>query len=320
MQSFDEQTVLLIMMSVMLDLLIGDPKWLPHPVIFFGKVISNIERAWNKGDRKKLKGIMLAAYLPFSVFIISLFLLKLLYAISHLLGMAIEIYLISMTIAIKGLRDAAMEVYHPLKSGDLAEARKKLGYIVGRDTDKLPSSEVVRGTVETVAENTVDAIISPLFFAIIGGAPLALAYRAVNTLDSMVGYKNERFIDFGFGSARLDDLLNLIPARICAGCMWTGSFFIKKMRRIHALSVTKRDAAKHPSPNGGWPEAMTAGLLGIQLGGVNIYGGIVSERARLGDPLEPLTFIHIKRAILILNSAWILFLTGYLILFGLGRQ
>ncbi|MGG4489093.1 adenosylcobinamide-phosphate synthase CbiB [Metabacillus idriensis] len=320
MQSFDERTALLILLSVLLDLVIGDPKWLPHPVIFFGKVISTIEKAWNKGDRKKLKGIMLAVYLPFTVFIISLFLLKQLYAISYLLGMAIEIYLISTTFAIKGLRDAAMEVYHPLMSGDLVEARKKLGFIVGRDTDKLSSPEVVRGTVETVAENTVDAIISPLFYAIIGGAPLALAYRAVNTLDSMVGYKNERFIDFGYGSARLDDLLNLIPARICAGCMWTGSLFIKKMRRLHAISITKRDAPKHPSPNAGWPEAMTAGLLGIQLGGVNVYGGMVSERARLGDPLEPLTFIHIKKSILILNSAWILFLTGYLILFGLGRQ
>ncbi|MDQ0859463.1 adenosylcobinamide-phosphate synthase CbiB [Bacillus sp. V2I10] len=319
MQPFAEQTVLLILMSVMLDLIIGDPKWLPHPVILFGKIISTIEKAWNKGSRKKLKGIILAAFLPFSVFIISLFLLKLLYAISYLLGTAIEIYLISTTIAIKGLRDAAMEVYHPLKSGDLSEARKKLGFIVGRDTDGLRSPEVVRGTVETVAENTVDAIISPLFFAIIGGAPLALAYRAVNTLDSMVGYKNERFKDFGFGSARLDDLMNLLPARICTVCMWLGSYFMKEMRGKYAISITRRDASKHPSPNSGWPEAMTAGLLGVQLGGVNIYGKIVSERARLGDPLEPLSFIHIKKTILIMNGAWILFLTGYLILFGLGR-
>jgi adenosylcobinamide-phosphate synthase len=319
MQPFAEQTVLLILLSVMLDLIIGDPKWLPHPVILFGKIISTIEKAWNKGGRKKLKGIILAAFLPFSVFIISLFLLKLLYAISYLLGTAIEIYLISTTIAIKGLRDAAMEVYHPLKSGELSEARKKLGFIVGRDTDGLPSPEVVRGTVETVAENTVDAIISPLFFAIIGGAPLALAYRAVNTLDSMVGYKNERFTDFGFGSARLDDLMNLLPARICTVCMWLGSYFMKEMRGRHAISITRRDASKHPSPNSGWPEAMTAGLLGVQLGGVNIYGKIVSERAQLGDPLEPLSFIHIKKTILIMNGAWILFLTGYLILVGLGR-
>jgi adenosylcobinamide-phosphate synthase len=319
MQPFAEQTVLLILLSVMLDLIIGDPKWLPHPVILFGKIISTIEKAWNKGGRKKLKGIILAAFLPFSVFIISLFLLKLLYAISYLLGTAIEIYLISTTIAIRGLRDAAMEVYHPLKSGELSEARKKLGFIVGRDTDGLPSPEVVRGTVETVAENTVDAIISPLFFAIIGGAPLALAYRAVNTLDSMVGYKNERFKDFGFGSARLDDLMNLLPARICTVCMWLGSYFMKEMRGRHAISITRRDASKHPSPNSGWPEAMTAGLLGVQLGGVNIYGKIVSERAQLGDPLEPLSFIHIKKTILIMNGAWILFLTGYLILVGLGR-
>jgi adenosylcobinamide-phosphate synthase len=319
MQPFAEQTVLLILLSVMLDLIIGDPKWLPHPVILYGKIISTIEKAWNKGGRKKLKGIILAAFLPFSVFIISLFLLKLLYAISYLLGTAIEIYLISTTIAIKGLRDAAMEVYHPLKSGELSEARKKLGFIVGRDTAGLPSPEVVRGTVETVAENTVDAIISPLFFAIIGGAPLALAYRAVNTLDSMVGYKNERFTDFGFGSARLDDLMNLLPARICTVCMWLGSYFMKEMRGRHAISITRRDASKHPSPNSGWPEAMTAGLLGVQLGGVNIYGKIVSERAQLGDPLEPLSFIHIKKTILIMNGAWILFLTGYLILVGLGR-
>ncbi len=319
MQPFAEQTSLLILLCVLLDLVIGDPRWIPHPVVMVGKIISNIEEVWNKGHNKKLKGIIIAILLPLSVFISSFILLKLLYTIHFLLGLTIEIYLVSTTIAIKGLRDAAIEVYKPLVAGDLTEARKKLGFIVGRETVHLPPSEVVRGTVETVAENTVDAIISPLFFAIIGGAPLALAYRAVNTLDSMVGYKNERYIDFGYGSARLDDVLNWIPARICAACMWISCLFMKQMRKANAIHITKRDASKHPSPNSGWPEAMTAGLLGVQLGGINVYGGITSERARLGDPLVLLTSIHIKKAILIMNGAWIVFLSGYIIILAIGR-
>jgi adenosylcobinamide-phosphate synthase len=319
MHQFSEQTAVLILLSVLLDLGIGDPRWIPHPVVMFGKIISMIEVVWNKGNKKKLKGIILAFLLPLSVFICSYILLKLLYSAHFLLGSIFEIYLISTTIAIKGLRDAAIEIYKPLVAGDMTEARIKLGFIVGRETVHLPSSEVVRGTVETVAENTVDAIISPLLFAIIGGAPLALAYRAVNTLDSMVGYKNERYIDFGYGSARLDDVLNWIPARICAACMWISSLFMKQMRKAHAIHITKRDASKHPSPNSGWPEAMTAGLLGVQLGGINIYGGEVSDRAKLGDPLEPLTSIHIKKAILIMNGAWIVFLSGYIIILSFWR-
>lgn len=316
---FAEQTALLILLSVLLDLAIGDPRRIPHPVVLFGKLISIMEKVWNKGNRKKFKGIILAFLLPLSVFICSYILLKLLYSTHFFLGWIFEVYLISTTIAIKGLRDAAIEIYKPLIAGDLTEARKKLGFIVGRETVHLPSSEVVRGTVETVAENTVDAIISPLFFAIIGGAPLALAYRTVNTLDSMVGYKNERYIDFGYGSARLDDVLNWIPARICAACMWISSLFLKQMRKAHAIHITKRDAPKHPSPNSGWPEAMTAALLGVQLGGINIYGGAISERAKLGEPLEPLTSIHIKKAITIMNGAWIIFLSVYFIILAIGR-
>lgn len=314
-----DQTAVMIVLSVLLDLGIGDPRRIPHPVVMFGKIISMNEEVWNNGSKKKLKGIILAFLLPLSVFICSYILLKLLYSVHFLLGSIFEIYLISTTIAIKGLRDAAIEIYKPLVAGDLIEARKKLGFIVGRETVHLPSSEVVRGTVETVAENTVDAIISPLLFAIIGGAPLALAYRAVNTLDSMVGYKNEKYIDFGYGSARLDDVLNWIPARICAACMWISSLFMRQMRKAHARHITKRDASKHPSPNSGWPEAMTAGLLGVQLGGINIYGGAVSERAKLGDPLEPLTSMHIKKAILIMNGAWIVFLSGSIIILSIWR-
>lgn len=320
MQPFAEHTLLLVAGSVLLDLIIGDPKWLPHPVILFGKVIRLAEGSLNKGEGRKVKGIILAVCLPAAVFITSLLLLKWLYSIHCAAGLCAEIYLISTTMAIKGLKKAALEVYTPLAAGNLSQARKKLNEIVGRDTADLPSGEITRGAAETVAENTVDAIISPLVFAILGGAPLALAYRAVNTLDSMVGYKNERYRDFGFGSARLDDLMNLFPARLCALCMWVSSFFIRGMKRRNGWQITRRDAKKHPSPNSGWPEAMTAGLLGIQLGGTNTYSGAVSHRAKLGDAQSSLLPVHIKQSIHIMNGAWLVFLAIYLCLFMLRRM
>jgi adenosylcobinamide-phosphate synthase len=218
------------------------------------------------------------------------------------------------------LREAAIKVYVPLSKGDLVEARKQLSWIVGRDTEGLAEPEVVRGTVETVAENTVDGITAPLFWAVIGGAPLALAYRAVNTLDSMVGYKNEKYLQFGWASARLDDVCNWVPAKVTSLCIWLSSVVINlftvasrnqgatRMLSGSAIQITLRDAPKHPSPNSGWSEAMVAGLLGIQLGGMNYYQGILSERARMGEPLRELHRGDIYQAITLMHGGWVIFL------------
>ncbi|WP_226665286.1 adenosylcobinamide-phosphate synthase CbiB [Metabacillus litoralis] len=297
----------LILFAILLDVIIGDPRWFPHPVIIMGKAISKLEKAWNKANHRKIKGLCLLLSIVGGSYFVVFLILEVLSLFHPILSLIFEIYFISSTVAIKGLQQAARDVLKPLKNHNISEARKKLSYIVGRDTNHLPESEIVRGTVETVAENTVDGVISPLFWALIGGAPLAMAYRAINTLDSMVGYKNEKFIDFGWASAKTDDLANYLPARFTALFMWIFSFFVPKSKRLNALKVTFRDAKKHPSPNGGWPEAMTAGLLGVVLGGENSYEGIVSYRAEMGQFYRNLQIGDIKSSVLYMHGAWIVF-------------
>jgi adenosylcobinamide-phosphate synthase len=301
-------TLVIFLGAVALDLLIGDPKWLPHPVIGMGKLISFLEQRWNQGEHRRGKGVALTIVVVGISYLVAFLLLFLAYKLHMMLGVLLEIYLISTTIAIKGLRQAALQVAFPLIQGNLTEARKQLSMIVGRDTETLSEAEIVRGTVETVAENTVDGITAPLFFALLGGAPLAIAYRAINTLDSMVGYKNERFQQFGWASARLDDVSNWIPARLTSLTIWLSALFIRPFSLVQALRITLRDAPKHPSPNSGWSEAMVAGLLGIQLGGVNSYGGVLSERARMGEGTRELRVEDIKHTILFMHGGWVIFL------------
>lgn len=309
MELFGSAAIVIIFGAVVLDLIIGDPRWLPHPVAGIGKLISFLDRRLNAGsDRmKKIKGIMLTTGVVLFVFTVTAVVVYMMYQIHMLAGLAAEMVLVSTTIAIKSLKEAAMGIAVPLSRGNLPEARRQLSMIVGRDTEQLSEGEIVRGTVETVAENTTDGITAPLFWAFIGGAPLAMAYRAVNTLDSMVGYKNETYIRFGWASAKLDDAANWLPARLTALTIWLGSFFIKGFFDRKAWVVTRRDAPKHPSPNAGWTEAMTAALMSVQLGGRNTYGGQESAEARLGDPLVPLHVRHIKKAVVYMHGGWIVF-------------
>jgi adenosylcobinamide-phosphate synthase len=209
--------------------------------------------------------------------------------------MIVEIILISTTIATKGLVDAGKQIYRALQVKDLDQARTALSMVVGRDTKELDSSEVVRGGVETLAENIVDAITSPLFYAAIGGAPLAMAYRAINTLDSMVGYKNETYLHLGWASARLDDLANWLPARLTILPMFI-ALALCKLDARQGWRTYLQDAHYHPSPNSGIPEAMMAGGLHIELGGINYYQGQISERARMGTPLEKRKPEHLAKA------------------------
>lgn len=242
----------------------------------------------------------------------------LLYWIHPLAGIFWEGLLISTAIAQKSLKDAALAVYQPLQAGNLAAGREKLSYIVGRDTEKLPESEVVRGTVETVAENTSDGVTAPLFWGLFGGAVFAIAYRAINTCDSMVGYKNERYQDFGWASAKMDDVVNWIPSRLTSFLMMISARPALNSRR-KCWSILFRDAPKHPSPNSGWCEASVAALLGVQLGGVNFYKGIISNRAKMGDPIVQLKSLHILKAILIMQRSSFLFLL-LLLLGGLAVE
>lgn len=294
-----------IVVAIVVDLIIGDPMWLPHPVIQMGKLISVLEKRWNQGNARKIKGFFLTCIVLSLVFSLTLGGIYLAYEIHLAIGIVVEIYLISTTIAIKGLHSTAIDVWLPLTQGNMEEARKKLSMVVGRDTEQLQEGEIVRGAVETVAENTVDGITAPLFWAVIGGAPLAMVYRAINTMDSMVGYKNEKYEKFGYASAKLDDIVNWFPARITACTMLLTSIFIKGSNRKDAIHITWRDAKKHPSPNSGWPEAMVAGLTGIQLGGVNFYNGEKSERATMGEPRNIRTASHIKQAIQYMHGGWI---------------
>lgn len=306
--------------SVLLDLLIGDPRWLPHPVIWMGKAISGLEAAIRRrvpARRYKAAGVLLPLCVAGGAFLLTWAAVWLLARVSPWLAAAASVVLIATTIAAKGLRQAGLDVKAALDGGDLPASRRALSMIVGRDTADLPAHEVARGAVETVAENIVDAVISPLFYALIGGAPLAMAYRAVNTLDSMVGYKNEKYIHLGWASARLDDIANYIPARITA-LLLIAAAWLQRLDAGRAWRAVRRDAQRHPSPNSGFPEAAVAGALGIRLGGENVYHGVKSFRAYMGERTRETEPGDIKQAARLLYAATAGFtLIGVLVLYGL---
>ncbi|WP_088103365.1 adenosylcobinamide-phosphate synthase CbiB [Halalkalibacter urbisdiaboli] len=302
-------------LAVVIDRIIGDPKWLPHPVIGMGKLIGVLDKLLNCGKNKKIKGLLCVVIVITAVYIIALVMIASAYAIHVYVGILIEAFLISTTIATKGLKEAALAVAKPLERGNILEARKALSYIVGRDTNQLDESECTRGAVETVAENTSDGVTAPLFYALIGGAPLALLYRAVNTCDSMLGYKNDKYVQFGFASAKIDDLLNLVPSRITGFLMIVMNKPKLARSKRACWNVVTADAPKHPSPNSGWGEAAVAALLGIQLGGVNTYKGMISNRAKMGEPLTPLKAVHIYETNSIMERTVVAF-TCFLWLLG----
>lgn len=299
--------LLAVTLAFFLDLLIGDPPNWPHPVKWIGTMISKLDLAFNKGAYKKRNGFFMLIIVVSAVILITGLTVYLAYRIHPLAGILWEAVVISTTIAQKGLKQAGMDVCNPLNERDLPEARLKLSYIVGRDTVDLDESEIVRGTVETVAENTSDGITAPMFWAAFGGAPLAMMYRAINTCDSMVGYKNDKYGQFGWASAKLDDIVNWIPSRL------TGFLMLLSSKSVHhgfgaRWKILFNDAKKHPSPNSGWCEAGVAVILGIQLGGRNMYKGIVSDRARMGVPLVRLEAKHIPKTITIMHRSSFLFL------------
>lgn len=271
-----------------LDAAVGDPAWLTHPVTLMGRAIRRLESLL---PRTRAGGVVLAILLPALSCGITFGLIRAAAWLHPWLGLAVEVWLFATCLAARSLAEHALAVWRPLVAGDLAEARRKLSWIVGRDTDRLEEGEIARGAVETVAESTCDGVLAPLFWGLIGGAPLAMAYKAVNTLDSVVGHKDERYIYFGWASARLDDLANLIPAR------WSALSIALVGASPGALRTALRDARRHPSPNSGWPEAAMAGLLGVRLGGLNYYDGEPEMRPHMGEPIRPLTAAQIPLAV-----------------------
>lgn len=306
-----------IAIGLLLDRLIGDPPNWPHPVRWIGTLISRLTKLLNRGNSRKTKGLFLVIVVVGLSFGMALVLVSVAYSLHIALGIALESILVASGLAQKSLKDAAMDVYTPLVEKDLPNARVKLSWIVGRDTEHLDEEEITRGVVETVSENISDGVTAPLFFAFLFGAPGLWAYKAINTLDSMVGYQNEQYAEFGYTAAKLDDVANYIPSRL------TGLAIMLGGRKEASLSLKERmkcwwtDAKKHPSPNSGFLEAATAYQLGIQLGGRNTYKGIVSNRALMGIRQVPLSARHILGAISHLHTAVFLFWLGMTMIGGL---
>src|SRR3990170_8260982 len=294
--------------AYVLDLAIGDPQWPYHPVRLIGRSIEGMEYLLRKLTiPKRISGILLTMIIVSGTYL-SIYAVVLLSRQWSMLGeIIIGAAIIYFTISIKCLAAESKKVIAALKENDLIKARKALSLIVGRDTESLSEEQIVRACVETIAEGSVDGVLSPLFYAFAGGPTAAMAYKAVNTLDSMVGHKNEKYVRFGWASARLDDLANYIPARISAILIPMASFLCGYGFK-DSLRIAFRDGRKHESPNSGIPEAAIAGALGIQIGGPSTYQGEIVEKPFIGDAQNPLTTKSIDAAIKIMYVASILFM------------
>lgn len=285
-----------ILVAFGLDLLLGDPKWLPHPVRLMGALALALEGPCRRFiPRMRLAGGVAAAAVLLTTALATESLLLICALIHPAARELLSVLLLYTGIATRDMVEHSQAVWGALMSGSLGEARRRVGFICGRDTEKLEQPEVVRATVESVAENTVDGVTAPLFFAVIGGPMGIMFYKAINTLDSSFGYKNERYRDFGWASARLDDLANFIPSRI-TGFLMVMAALVLNLRARGALRILLRDRKRHPSPNAGHAEAAVAGALGVQLGGTSFYFGVPSAKPTLGDPVFPLELGHILQA------------------------
>ena len=291
-----------------LDLIIGDPYSFPHPVRYIGKLISIVEKQIRKITSSD-KGLKIAGFFLWFIVVGATFgittLVLQLFKFNKLAYFIVNTILIYTTLATKCLKDESVKIYKVLKTGDLEKSRIQLSYIVGRDTTNLNEKEIVRATVETVAENTVDGIIAPLFYGFIGGVPLAMAYKAVNTLDSTVGYKNDKYYYLGFASAKIDDIANYIPARLGVILLSLGSLFAG-FNFKDALKIGIRDRKNHKSPNCAFSEGAVAGALGIQLGGTNVYFGKEVYKPTIGDKTREIEIEDIVRTNKIMYSSSII--------------
>jgi adenosylcobinamide-phosphate synthase len=285
-----------------LDLLLGDPAWLPHPVRLIGRLV-----AWGEPHCRRLTS---NEYLAGALFVAAVvvaaggsvwLILWLLWQVHPLLAILAMIYFMYAGIAVRDLAREATTVWRHLQARDLLGARRQLARIVGRDTEHLDAPGIVRASVETVAESTVDGILSPLFFAALGGAPGLWAYKAVNTLDSMIGHREEPYMRFGWAAARLDDVANFVPARLGLLLFGLGAWLTGGAAG-RCWRIGWRDGGKHPSPNAGISEAAMAGALGVRLGGANSYDGIEEVRPYIGEALRPLESACIPQTVRIMYA------------------
>ena len=284
-------TLIAIVAGFILDLIFGDPHSLPHPICLIGNFISFLERNLRKIFGFSNNGLLFGGGVLVLIVISTCFVLP--YALLYLAGMvnpwlafALETLMFYQIFATKCLRDESMKVYYALQKGDLDEARLMLSWIVGRDTKNLSEAEVTKGAVETIAENTADGIIAPMFYMFLGGAPLAFLYKGINTMDSMVGYKNEKYLYFGRCAAKLDDVANFIPARITGLLMIAAAYFLN-LDAERAWKIFRRDRYNHLSPNSAMTESVAAGALNIQLGGGHFYFGKWVHKDTIGDDIRP---------------------------------
>ena len=302
--------ICILVLSVLLDLLLGDPAWMPHPVVFMGKVISRLEPwlrrrfpATPAGER--WAGRVLAFLLPVATLLIALGVCALAWLIHPALVVAVNVFWGWQCLAMKGLKTESMGVYRALTTGTLPEARRAVSRIVGRDTQNLTAEGVTKAAVETVAENFSDGVFAPLFYLAIGGAPLALCYKAINTMDSMVGYKNPHYLNFGRAAAKLDDVANFLPSRLAALALIGATLFAGGNTR-KAWRIWRRDRRNHASPNSAQTEAVMAGALGVQLAGPAWYFGEFYDKPTIGDPDRPIEPEDIRRANKLLYGAGLL--------------
>ena len=285
--------ILPLLIGWVLDLLLGDPQWMPHPVVWFGKMIAFGEKQLNRGTHRKFKGALLAIFLVVFVFGIC-------WVIDHFLSDWVSILFRSLiifwclagTTLIREVRQTFLAVDRSLEEG-----RKQVARIVGRDTTELSAQEIRTAALETLAENLSDGVIAPLFWLAIGGVPGMLAYKMVNTLDSMIGYKTDRYKDFGCFAARLDDVVNYIPARITAFLMVLAS------GRLSLLNFVAKYGSQHASPNSGYPEAALAGILNCRFGGPHTYFGQLFDKPFIGENDRLLTTKDMQVAIRINRTA-----------------
>ena len=294
----------------LLDLLIGDPRWLYHPVCLIGNLITLLEKGIMKIFPKTEKGELFGGFLEvILVCLISLgvpcAVLSTLYRYMPLAGLVLETFWCYQLLATKSLKDESMKVYDRLKNGTIEEARYAVSMIVGRDTSELTEEGVTKAAVETVAENSSDGVIAPMLYMALGGAPLMFLYKGINTMDSMLGYKNDRYLYFGRCAAKLDDLANYIPARI-SGWLMVAAAFLTGMDGKNAAKIYKRDRRNHASPNSAQTEAAVAGALRVQLAGNAYYFGKLYEKPTIGDKLREVEPEDIRRANRLLYGASVL--------------
>lgn len=311
--SFFVTNAIAILLAVIIDWIVGDPNWFPHPVIYIGKLISFLDKKGRKlcktnGGIKAFGGLIVITVAAVS-FMIPFAILQITKGTTWLYTIA-NVIIIWTTLAAKCLDKEAKKVYYALRDENLEDARLKLSYIVGRDTKELSDQEIIRADVETVAENAADGVIAPLFYAIIGGAPLAMMYKGINTMDSMLGYMNEKYRYIGFFPAKVDDVFNFIPARITGLLMCMVSFVVKGSL-VQSFKVMIRDRKNHKSPNCAYPEGAAAGAMRVQLGGTNVYFGEVVYKPTIGDKIKELRFEHIDECIRLMYAAEALMIILY---------